>query len=95
MRFAYDALQRPTHLFRDILRGGPAELAGLERMVYGEDHPNAEALNLRGGVFQVYDGAGVTTSGRLRSQGQPARRAVAKDWPSSTVRRRIRPSWPI
>ncbi|WP_437310895.1 RHS repeat-associated core domain-containing protein [Sorangium sp. So ce388] len=32
------------------------------RYVYGEAHPQATALNLRGRPYQVYDGAGVVTS---------------------------------
>ncbi|MBE9128306.1 MULTISPECIES: SpvB/TcaC N-terminal domain-containing protein [unclassified Coleofasciculus] len=58
-RNTYDALQRPTHLF--VQQENNAEILA-ERIVYGEAHPNAEALNLRGKAYQHYDGAGVVTS---------------------------------
>lgn len=58
-RLVYDALQRPTHLF--VQPDGAAEILA-ERTVYGETHPDADALNLRGQVYQVYDGAGAVTS---------------------------------
>lgn len=54
----YDAVQRPTHLH--VEQDATDSLA--ERTVYGELHPYAAALNLRGKVFEVYDGAGVTTN---------------------------------
>jgi len=57
--YIYDALQRPTHVFVST-GSGPAVLA--ERMVYGEGHPSAEILNLRGNIYQQYDGAGVVTN---------------------------------
>ena len=55
LRSTYDELQRPTHLF--VLREGEPELLA-EMTVYGEGHPDAESLNLRGQVYQAYDGAG-------------------------------------
>jgi len=58
-RNTYDALQRPTHLF--VQQENNAEILA-ERIVYGEAHPNPEALNLRGKAYQLYDGAGVVTS---------------------------------
>jgi RHS repeat-associated protein len=58
IRSAYDVLQRPTHLF--VTEAGKAE-ALPERLIYGEAHPAAEALNLRGKLYQHYDGAGVVT----------------------------------
>lgn len=59
VRTVYDELHRPTHLFvrRDT---EPEALA--ERTVYGEPQPDAVALNLRGKVFQHFDGAGTLTS---------------------------------
>ena len=58
-RLAYDELQRPTHLW--VQEGtDPAWLA--ERTVYGERHPEAQALKLCTKPFQQYDGAGVVTS---------------------------------
>src|SRR5262249_17422341 len=63
-RTLYDPLQRPTHLF--VQQGSNTELV-VERMVYGEVHPDSalnapRQRNLRGKVFQLYDGAGVVTS---------------------------------
>ncbi|WP_437710025.1 SpvB/TcaC N-terminal domain-containing protein [Sorangium sp. So ce448] len=58
-RSSYDALRRPTH--EHVQLGvGSERLA--RRYVYGEAHPQAAALNLRGRAYQVYDGAGVVTS---------------------------------
>lgn len=58
-RLVYDALQRLTHRF--VRPDGTAELLA-ERTVYGEAHPDAAALNLRGRVYHQYDGAGFVTS---------------------------------
>jgi RHS repeat-associated protein len=54
----YDALQRPTHGFVQV---GAGELILLERSLYGETHPQANR-NLRGKLYQHYDGAGVSTN---------------------------------
>lgn len=59
VRTSYDALQRPTHLF--VQAGNDAE-ALAERSIYGEALKNPEALNLRGKLYQHYDGAGVITN---------------------------------
>jgi RHS repeat-associated protein len=59
-RSAYDALRRPTEAY--VRQGnGPELLAG--RTVYGESRPSPENDNLRGKVYQVFDQAGVVTSG--------------------------------
>ncbi|XYI02098.1 RHS repeat-associated core domain-containing protein [Sorangium sp. So ce1128] len=58
-RSSYDALRRPTHEHVQPASGSE-RLA--RRYVYGEAHPQATALNLRGRPHQVYDGAGVVTS---------------------------------
>ncbi|XYI02101.1 RHS repeat domain-containing protein [Sorangium sp. So ce1128] len=58
-RSSYDALRRPTHEHVQPASGSE-RLA--RRYVYGEAHPQATALNLRGRPYQVYDGAGVVTS---------------------------------
>ncbi len=55
----YDQLQRPTGLYVST-DGAPEVLA--ERIVYGETQSNPEELNLRGQVYEIYDGAGVVTS---------------------------------
>lgn len=59
INYIYDALQRPTHVFVSTENGAPV-LA--ERTVYGEAHPSAAILNLRGNIYQQYDGAGVVTN---------------------------------
>ena len=59
MRHVYDALRRPTGLFVSD-NGNPEVLA--EKTVYGESQANPEQNNLRGRVYQVFDGAGVVTS---------------------------------
>ncbi|WP_437722030.1 RHS repeat domain-containing protein [Sorangium sp. So ce861] len=58
-RSSYDGLRRPTHEHVQ-LGSGNERLA--RRYVYGEAHPQATSLNLRGRAYQVYDGAGVVTS---------------------------------
>ena len=65
-RATYDAARRSTHAY--VQQGTAAEqLVG--RTVYGEAHPSAAALNLRGKAYQVYDGAGVVTSGAYDFKG--------------------------
>lgn len=54
-RMVYDELQRRTHLF--VREGLQPEIL-LERSVYGEIHPQAIQLNLRGTLIEQYDGAG-------------------------------------
>ncbi|WP_437624402.1 polymorphic toxin type 43 domain-containing protein [Sorangium sp. So ce1151] len=58
-RSSYDRLRRPTH--EHVQLGSGSERL-VRRYVYGEAHPQATALNLRGRPYQVYDGAGVVTS---------------------------------
>lgn len=55
MRTEYDLLGRQTHAFLQA-NGGQEILT--DRIVYGEAHPLATALNLRGKPFEHYDGAG-------------------------------------
>jgi len=61
IRTCYDSLQRPSHLF--VREGTKAEVLA-ERSIYGEAHPNAKSLNLRGKLHRHYDGAGLVTSER-------------------------------
>ncbi|MEO0987420.1 MAG: SpvB/TcaC N-terminal domain-containing protein [Cyanobacteria bacterium J06639_14] len=68
LRSTHDALQRPTHLF--VQRAGEPEWLAM-MTVYGESHPDAASLNLRGQVYQVYDGAGVVTSDSFDFKGNP------------------------
>src|SRR6266851_1942732 len=60
-RMTYDLLHRPTELY--VRQGTGGEML-VERSVYGETLPEIDAvrLNLRGKVYQQYDGAGVVTN---------------------------------
>nr|WP_240448998.1 RHS repeat-associated core domain-containing protein [Streptomyces harenosi] len=81
-RTTYDALRRPVGSYvtatGDTTPSGaprdPAQPLGTEVLVeyrvYGETHPEA-GRNLRGRTFQVYDGAGVTTTERYDFKGNP------------------------
>jgi RHS repeat-associated protein len=66
IRTTYDALQRPSELF--VSEASNLEVL-VERSVYGEAHPNADTLNLRGKLFQHYDGAGLVTNERYDFKG--------------------------
>lgn len=55
-RYHYDALRRPTGL---SVKTGHGEEKLVERLVYGEEQPDAMALNLRTRVIQQFDGAGL------------------------------------
>src|SRR5262249_45466314 len=59
LRYEYDALRRPTNLF--VQTGDGAEMV-TERIVYGEGQTDPTALNMRGKVYQQYDGAGIVTN---------------------------------
>ncbi len=72
LRNRYDALRRPTHLFVESPSGD--ELLA-ERTVYGEVHPEAARLNIRGEVYRQYDSAGVVTSESLDFKGNPLRKS--------------------
>jgi RHS repeat-associated protein len=66
-RTEYDALRRPVRAFvcgTDPQNADPRTLNQevlFTRTDYGEDQPNATALNLRTRVFRQYDGAGIVT----------------------------------
>lgn len=64
----YDELQRATHLWVET---DPGREILAERTVYGEKHPQAEALNLRGQVWFQLDGAGMAASGDWDPGTQP------------------------
>lgn len=55
----YDACGRPTHIYLD--RDGSGKVL-VERLVYGEQHAEAEKYNLRGMLYRHYDSAGVVTN---------------------------------
>src|SRR5262249_53203678 len=79
MRTAYDALQRPAQLF--VTQTNAAEVLA-ERAMYGESAQNPEASNLRGKLFQHFDGAGVSASPRYDFKGNPleSTRQLAQDY---------------
>ncbi|MDR4496749.1 MAG: hypothetical protein MRK02_02305 [Candidatus Scalindua sp.] len=58
-RSHYNELQRPVATY---VRQGEETEQLVTLILYGERHPQAEALNLRGQVFQIYDQAGVITN---------------------------------
>ena len=55
----YDMILRPTNLW--VQTGNGANHL-VERVVYGEDQPQDQASNLRGRVYQHFDGAGIFTN---------------------------------
>jgi YD repeat-containing protein len=79
IRTTYDALQRPTHLF--VQHDADPEILA-ERTVFGEAHPDAAALNLRGKAYQVFDGAGAATSEAYDFKGNllQSSRQLAKEY---------------
>jgi len=80
--FVYDALHRPTV---KRVQGGDEALplnVLYERIIYGENQPNAKGRNLRGKAAILYDTAGKVTSGRYDFKGNllEATRTFAKDY---------------
>ncbi len=73
-RTEYDPLRRPLRVF--VTGADPdnpdAELL-TERLVYGEQHPDAEQRNLRGALYVHLDQAGVATSDEHDFKGNPLR----------------------
>lgn len=78
-RNTYDMLQRPEKFF--VKKGAAAETLA-EWTVYGDAQPNAEANNLRGKVYRLYDGAGCSTHERYDFKGNLTRvgRQVTADY---------------
>lgn len=68
IRRVYDNLRRLTHVF--VRDDGSAEILR-QRTYYGESHPAPEPLNIRGHIFQQYDGAGVLINDRYDFKGNP------------------------
>lgn len=66
-RMSYDGLHRPVASF--VKEAGVETLVQLS--IYGDGHPNAVALNLKGQVYQAYDQSGATTTARLDFKGNP------------------------
>ncbi|MGK7892538.1 MAG: RHS repeat domain-containing protein, partial [Xenococcus sp. (in: cyanobacteria)] len=61
-RTAYDALRRPLKSYVKGINSHPSQEFLTERIVYGEQHPEAIARNLRGQLFLHFDRAGVVAS---------------------------------
>jgi RHS repeat-associated protein len=72
----YDALRRPVEQF---VRGTTTDSDShtlnrdllVDKIEYGENLANAEALNLRIRIYRHFDSAGVATSARLDANGKP------------------------
>jgi len=81
-RTSYDPLRRPTDSF---LREGAAVEVVVERTLYGDGRPNAEADNLRGRVVQAFDQAGVATTDAydFKGNGLRSRRQFAQAYSST------------
>lgn len=65
LKNCYDALQRPT---LRILWPESSEEVLVERIFYGETHPDADR-NLRGQLYQHFDGAGLVVNQRFDFKG--------------------------
>ncbi|MGH8567731.1 MAG: SpvB/TcaC N-terminal domain-containing protein, partial [Gammaproteobacteria bacterium] len=85
-RTEYDALHRPVRSFvQGSDPGNPAGEILFGRTEFGEDQPNATALNLRTRAFRVFDTAGVVTSELYDFKGNPlsGSRQLAADYHAS------------
>ena len=78
-RNTYDALRRPVDAY--LRDAGDVERL-ISHTVFGESAPNAEALNLRGKIYQRFDQAGVVTTDACDFKGNPlsGRRQLAKEY---------------
>ncbi len=88
-RTEYDPLRRPLRTFVAGLDGSkPNEEVLAERLVYGEGHPDAEQLNLKGRAFLHLDQAGALENERFDFKGNPLRvsRRIAREF-------RTAPDW--
>jgi RHS repeat-associated protein len=82
-RTAYDILRRPLRQF--VIGSDPTNPATevlTERLVYGEQHPQDEARNLRGALYLHMDQAGVTANEARDFKDNPARssRRIAREY---------------
>lgn len=95
-RTTYDQVHRTTGVY--VSAAGASTLEGapragpapdpevlVERHIYGEKHPDAQA-NLRGRLFSTYDGAGVTTHSSYDFKGNllSAERRLTRDYKAVT-----------
>lgn len=73
-RVTYDALRRPL---RTIITGADPDQPDREvltqRLIYGEQHPDAEARNLRGQLYLHLDPAGAVATDAVDFKGNPLR----------------------
>jgi RHS repeat-associated protein len=73
-RTEYDPLRRPLRSFATgVNPDNPNQVLLTERLVYGEQHPQAELRNLRGKLYLYLDQAGVVTSEAHDFKGNPLR----------------------
>ena len=66
-RSTYDPIHRPVSAF--VLENGNEIL--FNHTVYGDSHPSATSLNLKGLAYQLYDQVGVTTIKQVDFKGNP------------------------
>jgi RHS repeat-associated protein len=66
-RMTYDTLHRPVSSF--VEEGGVETL--VQHSVYGDGHPNAIALNLKGQVYQAYNQSGRVETANIDFKGNP------------------------
>jgi RHS repeat-associated protein len=86
-RTEYDALRRPLRSY--VTGTGPEDSGGellTERLVYGEQHPEAEGLNLRGESYLHLDQAGALATEAYDFKGNPlsSTRRIAKEYKLAT-----------
>ncbi|MEA5461685.1 SpvB/TcaC N-terminal domain-containing protein [Arcicella sp. LKC2W] len=77
-RTTFDTLHRPINTY--VKEGAKETLFG--RIVYGDLFPNAEAQNLKGRAYQMYDQAGVITVKNIDFKGNATRaeRRLTKEY---------------
>jgi RHS repeat-associated protein len=79
VRHEYDSLRRPTNLY--LQTGMNPEIVA-ERIVYGENQPNDQTLNLRTRVYQQFDSASWVTNNKYDFSGNllSSTRALLQDY---------------
>ncbi|MCH8877933.1 MAG: toxin [Chloroflexi bacterium] len=83
IRTEYDPLRRPLRTFvSGISPANPNDEFLTDRMVYGEQHPEAEPRNLRGGLYLQLDQAGAVTTESQDFKANPLRatRRIASEY---------------
>jgi RHS repeat-associated protein len=82
-RTEFDRMRRPIRSFvTGTDSNQPNREVLTDRMIPGDQHPNAEALNMRGQVFLQCDQAGVVTTGKCDFKGNPLQssRRIAREY---------------